>query len=76
MKTANLNTREYLAARIKTLRIKKGLSQTTLAELANVPRSNISKIEAGKYSPGVDLLQRIAAALDVHVDMIEFKDIS
>ena len=39
-----------------------GLSQMEVAEKSHVTRQNISRIELGRYSPGVDVIQRIEDA--------------
>lgn len=41
------------------------MSQTELALTADVPRPYVSQIEAGKRDVGLEILQRLAAALDV-----------
>ena len=40
------------------------LSQEQLAEKADISQTHISKIELGKDNPSLDLLERIATALD------------
>ena len=40
-----------------------------VAQLANIDASNLSRIEKGKYSVGLDILCRIAAAMDCYVDI-------
>lgn len=57
------NTREDFGKRIEIFRKKKGLSQEELAELAGITRNNLSRIENGKYSPGLDILLKIGDAL-------------
>lgn len=41
-----------------------------LALLAGIDAANLSRIEQGKYSTGVDILSRIAVILDAHLDLI------
>lgn len=41
------------------------LSQPEVAQTSHVTRQNISRIELGKYSPGVDVIQRIEEALGI-----------
>ena len=41
------------------------LSQLEVAQTSHVTRQNISRIELGKYSPGVDVIQRIEEALGI-----------
>lgn len=62
-----------LGARIKALREEQGLSQSTLALMANASQVYISKIETGQGNASTSVLCRIADALGVQVrDLIEF----
>ena len=62
---------EVVAKNIKDLRLKNGLSQLGLAELAGVHQPDIARIErtghAEKSSPTVRTLKRIATALNTTV---------
>lgn len=62
-----MNEREKIGQRIEELRKKKGLSQKELAEKTGIPQSNISRIESGTHSLGVDLLAKISLALDCEI---------
>jgi transcriptional regulator with XRE-family HTH domain len=53
-----------LGRRIRDLRLERGLSQTSLAELAEVHYSHISLLERGLTNPTLSSLMRLAAALD------------
>ena len=64
------NERERIGARIKSLRLERRLDAQDVAQLADIDASNLSRIEKGKYSVGLDILCRIAAALDCHVDIV------
>ena len=48
------------------------LSQEQLAEMADISQTHISKIELGKDNPSLDLLERIANALDcdLFIDLV------
>ena len=59
-----------LGIRISELRRKRRLSQSQLAELADVTDSYISHIETGRKKASLESLVRIAAALDVTLDRI------
>lgn len=59
-----MNNRIEIGNRITELRKLKGLTQNELAEKARITQNNLSRIETGKYSPGLDILMRIADALD------------
>ena len=48
----------------------KGLTQLELAERAGITPGNMSRIEAGKYSTGLDLLLKIAEALQMDLKLI------
>ena len=54
-----------LGATIRALRIERGLSQETLANLANLDRSYMSGIERGLRNISVLNMARIASALQV-----------
>ncbi|MFD6821442.1 helix-turn-helix domain-containing protein [Streptomyces sp. NPDC060085] len=49
---------------VKAWRIRRGVSQARLAELAGTGQAAISRIESGRDLPTLALLGRIAAALD------------
>ena len=54
---------------IKKLRQAKGLSQDRLSKLADVSYNSIIKLEtSGITNPTIETLQKIAKALEVHVD--------
>ena len=65
------NDRIRIGKRIAEIRKSKGLSQAKLAELTGIACGNIARIETGKYSTGIDLLSKIAAALGYQLDFIE-----
>ena len=50
---------------IAEIRKTKGLTQEDLAVMVSFDRTNIAKIENGKYSVGVDVIGKICKALDV-----------
>ena len=56
-----------LAASIRALRLRSGLSQRQLAGRMSVPRTYVSKIENEKATPTLSSLQRLARALEVTV---------
>lgn len=68
-----LQNRTRLGERIALLRKSKGMTQEQLAEAAGLHRPHICKIEAGKYATTIDVLQAIAEALGMTVDIIEPK---
>lgn len=63
--------RERIGAKIRLLREKKGMEAKQLATITNIDASNLSRIEQGKYSVGLDILSKISQALGAKVDLIE-----
>lgn len=63
-----------IGIKIKFERIKKGLSQERLAELANLDTGTISKIERNAMSPTIVTVEKIANALGM--TFIELVDVS
>lgn len=62
-------TRKRIGEKLKTLRTEQNLSVRQLAEKTGVNISNISRIETGKISPTVDVLDRLAKALGTTIKL-------
>ena len=60
-----MKLREQVGLNIRNLRNSKGMSQEQLALAADMDRSYVSEIELARFSASVDLLEKIARALDV-----------
>lgn len=67
---------EAFAARLKDLRTSRGMTQKNLADKAGVTLTYISKLEAGGAAPGLDLMERLARALDLDLTELLPKVIS
>jgi transcriptional regulator with XRE-family HTH domain len=67
--------RESVGRNIRLIREKKGYSQDELAEIMDVHRSTISKIETGKFAITIDYMVKFAWYLDFDISFIdrEFK---
>ena len=63
--------REVIGKRIRTFREKKGFSQDELAEIMEVNRSTISKVETGKFAITIDYLVKFAWYLDFNISVLE-----
>lgn len=64
-------TRDRIGLRVARLRKLHGLSQEELAGRAGLQRTHISRIEAGKYAVTFEVIQSIAEALGMTVDIID-----
>lgn len=62
-------SRQILGAKIKEIRESKGISKYEVSKKSGVVISNLTRIEAGKYSVGFDILQRIAEALGCKIEL-------
>ena len=62
--------RIYIGKRIAEERARLGISQTDLANLSGINRAMIAKIELGRWSVGIDILGKIAEAMNLRVDRV------
>ena len=62
MATPDSTTRK-VAKRLKTLRLDRGLTQSDVAEKADMSTNYYAKIERGELRPSVDIYERLAKAL-------------
>jgi transcriptional regulator with XRE-family HTH domain len=53
-----------IGAKIKEIRMTKNMSQTKLAEMCNIEKANLSRIESGQTNITVLTLVKISKALD------------
>ena len=58
---------------IRSLRIKKGITQEVLSGLADIGRSHLSAIERGERKPTLETLYRICNALDIKMSTFILK---
>lgn len=62
--------RARIGNKIREIREAKGIEAKDLAKLANVDAANLSRIEKGKYSVGLDILSRITFVLGHQIDIV------
>jgi len=55
----------HVGANVAALRKREGMSQAELAKAANIRGPNLSRLETGKHVPTLDVLLRVARALQV-----------
>lgn len=65
--------RSRIGKRIKDLRESKKMEAKRLSQLTDIDAANLCRIEQGMYSAGLDMLCKIATALDAKVDIIPNK---
>ncbi len=58
-----------LARRLRSLRTQHKLTQVQLARLAGTHQEVIARLESGRIVPKLDLLQRLASAMGLDVDV-------
>ena len=69
----NAKEKQSLGSRIVAERTKRGITQRQLALMTGTSRSYLWKIEIGAADVGIDVLIRIARALDMPVrELIDF----
>ena len=66
----NEQERQRIGQDIAQLRKEKGMTQQDLADRVEMQRAHIARIEAGRYSVGLDTLQAIADALDADIRIV------
>lgn len=63
-----------IGEKIKELRKEKGLDAKVLAEMTDITPANLCRIEQGKISVGLNILFKIARALDRKIDFVDIKE--
>ncbi|QOZ36385.1 helix-turn-helix domain-containing protein [Bradyrhizobium sp. CCBAU 53421] len=62
-----MNARALVAWNVRRIRVHRGIPQDQLAYDAGIDRSYMGRIEQQKENPTIDLLDRIAGTLGVHL---------
>lgn len=63
------------AARLREMRLARGMTQADLATTAKVTETYITRLEAGRAAPGIDLVGRLAKGLNITVaDLLPQED--
>lgn len=64
------------AARLREVRLQRGLTQQELADRANLTATYLSRLESAGAAPGVDLVDNLATALGTTVpDLLPLADL-
>lgn len=56
--------------RLAAIRTERGMTQDELADASGVSRSSIAKYESGKHTPSIDIVMKLAIALDCSLDVL------
>lgn len=65
----NREIRSAIGKRIKSIRLQRDMTQQELATAAGITKANVCRVEEGKYSVGIDVLDKIADALGVSLEL-------
>lgn len=66
--------RERIGKRIRELRREMKMDAKELAQKVGIDAGNLSKIEKGRYSVGIDILNKIAAVLETRIDFVPLEE--
>ncbi|KWV91780.1 helix-turn-helix domain-containing protein [Erythrobacter sp. YT30] len=61
-----MGIRQRLAANLRKFRLDKGWSQEEFAHQADIHRTYISDLERGARNPSIEVIERLAIALEVN----------
>lgn len=64
-KALEVNDAELPATALRGARVKEGLTQKQLSEMANIPQGHISAMERGKRPIGVTIAKKLGMALNI-----------
>lgn len=65
-----MDTRTRIGQRLQEARKAKGMTQQDVADKSGVTRTTVSKIEAGRFNAGVDIVDKLARAMDASLDIV------
>ena len=65
---------ERLGKRLRQLRLEAGLTQAELARRTGIHRPNIARVEAGRHTPSLETLSRLATAIGVPATRVLSED--
>jgi len=60
-----MDLRQIFSTNLRRIRYKTGLSQENLAYDADINRTYVSKLEKGTSAPGLEIIEKLATALDI-----------
>ena len=63
------HARQEIASQLRQVRKEQGLTQERLAEKVGTRKSNISRLESGRYNPSLDFLEKVAGGLGREIEV-------
>ena len=63
------HARQEIAAQLRQVRKEQGMTQERLAEKVGTRKSNISRLESGRYNPSLDFLDKVAGGLGREIEV-------
>ena len=66
---AGSDTRRDVADQLRSVRKAQGMTQESLAERVGTKKSNISRLESGRYNPSLDFLVKVADGLGKQIQI-------
>ena len=63
------DTRRDVADQLRSVRKAQGMTQESLAERVGTKKSNISRLESGRYNPSLDFLVKVADGLGKQIQI-------
>ena len=66
---AGSDTRRDVADQLRSVRKAQGMTQESLAERVGTKKSNISRLESGRYNPSLDFLVKVAVGLGKQIQI-------
>lgn len=63
------HARQEIASQLRQVRKEQGMTQERLAEKVGTRKSNISRLESGRYNPSLDFLEKVAGGLGRKIEV-------
>lgn len=65
----NKEIRTEFAKQMREIRLRQNLTQQVLADRVGTKKSNISRMESGRYNPSLDFMVRVADCMGKHISI-------
>ena len=63
------HARQEIASQLRQVRKEQGMTQERLAAKVGTRKSNISRLESGRYNPSLDFLEKVAGGLGREIEV-------